>query len=157
MSPNKTVHIDVTKSRWNSPKKQVSKVDEQLTQAKFREDIPIWQVLLNDSTGLPGDITETAPPPNYVILEDYMTYDSIGPGKTVEEDLADASAILFTEAYGTTLPFSFFRNVWFDGLEAYPHEHWELYFDNFDTKKYYLVPVLGLAAGTVVRGRYVTK
>lgn len=146
---HKIIRINVTKSRWNSPKKKIAELDANLTRTKFGELVaagsdPATTFTDVNQTTDPNAITYS-PPAEIILLEPHMTVDSIGSGRTVEENLTQIG-----DVYKATLPVSFFRNVWFDYLEAYPIEHWVL-------SGNYVVPEGDLIAGTEVRGRYVVR
>lgn len=125
----------------------MTRLDARLTQDKFgiaAGPNPESHSLDVNQTSDPDGLT-LSPPAQIIVIEPWMNVDSIGSGRTVEQDLTQIGG-----AYTTTLPVRYFRNVWFDYLEANLVEHWTLSGNS-------VFPLGTLLAGTEVRGRYVVR
>lgn len=147
----KSRNIEVTKSRYRHPGKDISQFSEKLEKsvgfdgASDNPGLDLEQDFggTGDSVGDP-EFPQSQPPPVIFYDPDTMTIDSVFPGQTVEEILVREGDI-----FKTSIPFDFFRNVWFDALEAYYIEHWTISGNN------YLIPNAVLLSDTEVIGRYV--
>lgn len=146
----KSRRIEVTKSKYRHPGKDISQFSEKLEKSVAFDGASDNNGLdLEDDFGNTGDSegepeTQAQPPPVIFYDPDTMTIDSVFSGQTVEEVLVREG-----DAFKTSIPFDFFRNVWFDALEAYYVEHWTISGNN------YLIPNAVLLDDTEVIGRYV--
>lgn len=90
------------------------------------------------------DLEFSVPPEPLTNVDGDWSVDSIETGTIVEEELTVNGA-----SYMTSLPFEFFRAVWYDGLLANYSEHFTL------SGSFELIPNTQLLSGTEVIGQYV--
>jgi hypothetical protein len=137
---NKTDNIEVVNGRYIHPRNLIAEVDDKLAHINDFNDISADF----DPVGSNTDESDFALPPDLQLVESGTTIDSYDEGTTVEEVLFEQDGV-----YLTSIGFEFFRYVWFDGLIAFPVQHWTL--SGSDG----LVPNVSLHSDTKVYGRYV--
>lgn len=145
---NKFDTVEIVNRRYLNPRNVIAALTDKLDHQNDFQGVGL-ALGLNitddlDPTGVDGGDIERAVPPEPILLVGDEVADDIQIGSTVEEMLTESSG-----AYFTTLPFAFFRGVWFDGLMARATEHWTV----SGTDR--LTPNSPLLSGTEVYGRYV--
>jgi len=138
---NKTDVVDVTTRRYVNPQNILSVLTDKLNQQSFG---PTDEEEDFDPSGVEGGDIARSVPAETISPEADWTPDSIETGITVEETLTRNANSFFTSQ-----PFLFFRDVWFDGIIAFPQEHWTL------SGSDQLIPNVTLISGTEVIGKYV--
>jgi hypothetical protein len=148
----KKFSLDLVKTRYRNPQSKIVEPVRMLTQEKFggpgSSATGNEKIFFSENPAGEFDFPEATALPTKPILISGSTHpDSIGHGQVVEEFLPR-----FGNSFLPTLQVKYFRQVWFDGLEAYFGDHYSV-----DIGINTLTPDAVLLGGTEVLVRYVVK
>lgn len=145
MKKNQT--IEIVNRKYTNPRNIIAAFTEKLSQQSVLEGVggPFGLDIADVTDDADSDDLGTSVPSEPVSsAEEEVSIDSIEEGSTFEEEL-----VLSGGLYYTSLPFEFFKNVWFDGLLAIYNEHWTI------SGTQAIVTNIPLLDGTEVIARYV--